>query len=132
MAECAHAEVESLEARQPLFARSGGSHAAALVDAAGCLLCVREDVGRHNAVDKVVGALLLEGALERACVLAVSGRVSFEIVQKAAVARIPVVVGISAPTSMAIDVAQRAGITLVGFARDDGCSIYCHEERLLI
>ena len=110
--------VETLRARQPLFARSGGCHAASLVDFDGEHLVTFEDVGRHNAVDKVVGACLLARRLPASKqALIVSGRTSFEIVQKAVVAGIPIVVGVSASSSLAVDVARRAGSTLVGFAR---------------
>jgi len=121
---------------QPVFARTGGLHAAAAFAAGGALLASAEDVGRHNAVDKVVGALLRGGLLagtsgEGASVLAVSGRTSFEIVQKAAAARIPVVSGVSAPSSLAIELAGAAGIALCGFARGDRVNVYAHAERVV-
>jgi FdhD protein len=121
-----------LSAHQPHFARTGGLHAAAAVERDGALLVVREDVGRHNAVDKLIGALLLAGELERAALLAVSGRTSFEIVQKAAVAGIAVVASISAPTSLAIDVAEQTGIALAGFVRGGGYTLYSHPERVAL
>jgi len=125
----------ALEGNQPGFLRSGGMHAAAVLDHAGHTLHVREDVGRHNAVDKVVGALLLAGQLEadalaRGAVLVVSGRVSFEIVQKAARARLPAVCGVSAPTSLAIDLANEVGVTLAAFVRDGTLNLYSHQERV--
>jgi FdhD protein len=123
--------VRSLRDRQPVFARSGGSHAASLVTANGEHLATFEDVGRHNAVDKVVGASLLAGRVPAARhALVVSGRTSFEIVQKAVAAGIPVVVGVSASSSLAIDAAKRAGVTLVGFARGDDFVVYTGAERI--
>lgn len=122
---------DALRETQRLFARTGGCHGAALVTFGGEHVATFEDVGRHNAVDKLVGSRLLAGALPLdGHVLAVSGRTSFEIVQKAAVAGIPVVAGISAASSLAVEVARRAGITLVGFARGGSCVVYAGEERL--
>jgi len=105
-------------------------HAAAALLADGSLVAHAEDVGRHNAVDKVVGKLLYEGRLEQISILVVSGRVSFEIVQKAAAARIPIVAAVSAPTSLAIDLAARARITLAAFVREGGANLYTHAERV--
>jgi FdhD protein len=119
-----------IEPHQAGFRQSGGLHAAALFDAAGALLCVREDVGRHNAVDKVVGRVrILDGNAEPALLL-VSGRVSFEIVHKAVVARVPIVAGVSAPTSLAVDLAARTGLTLVGFLRGERANVYTGLERV--
>jgi FdhD protein len=116
---------KALHGSQPLFAKTGGCHGAALADRDGALLATFEDVGRHNAVDKLVGARLLAGGLPaREHALVVSGRTSFEIVQKAVAAGIPHVVGISAPSSLAIDTARRAGVTLVGFVRGEGLVVY--------
>ena len=116
---------------QAVFERTGGLHAAGLFDASGTLLIAREDVGRHNAVDKVIGWALLEDRLPlRSCALLVSGRVSYEIVQKALAARIPVVAGLSAPTSLAVELAVRAQLTLVGFLRGRAFSVYAAPERL--
>jgi FdhD protein len=123
--------VETLASAQPNFARTGGLHAAAAFDAAGALLACHEDVGRHNAVDKTVGALLYSDRLRDAALLAVSGRVSFEIVQKAAAARIAIVAGVSAASSLAIDLAESAGVTLAGFVRNQSLNIYTHADRLL-
>lgn len=109
-----------LRDRQAVFSRTGGCHGAALVTAEGLPVAVFEDVGRHNAVDKVVGSRLLARALPAVGhALVVSGRTSFEIVQKAVAAGVSVVVGVSAPSSLAVEVARRAGVTLVGFARGD-------------
>jgi FdhD protein len=116
---------------QPGFRRTGGLHATALFDAAGELLCVREDVGRHNAMDKVIGwALLCERTPLTGCVLCVSGRISFELVQKAAVAQAPVLVGVGAATSLAIELAQDRGMTLCGFARGESVNVYTGQERV--
>ncbi|MBE7484031.1 MAG: formate dehydrogenase accessory sulfurtransferase FdhD [Polyangiaceae bacterium] len=120
-----------LRAEQPVFAKTGGLHAAGVADARGNWLVVREDVGRHNAVDKVVGRLLLDGALPaRGQLLVVSGRTSFEIVQKAVVAGFPAVVAVSAPTSMAVATAERAGLTLLGFSRQGAFNVYSGSERI--
>jgi FdhD protein len=120
-----------LSASQPVFAETGGLHAAAVAGASGDLLVVREDVGRHNAVDKVVGRLLLDGGVPaRELSLVVSGRVSFELVQKAAAAGIPLIAGVSAPSSLAIETAERAGITLVAFARGEAFNVYTHAEGI--
>ena len=110
----------------------GGLHAAAICAADGYILAVSEDVGRHNAVDKVVGTLLMTPHPSRPSrILIVSGRVSFEIVQKAWIAGIPIVAAISAPTSLAVDLARAAGVTLVGFLRPDGLNIYARSDRIL-
>jgi FdhD protein len=123
--------LEALRATQPVFARTGGCHGAALVTLDGAHVATFEDVGRHNAVDKLVGAMLLARALPlRAHALVVSGRTSFEIVQKAVAAGISIVVGISAASSLAIDVAKRAGVTLVGFARGGQLVVYAGADRL--
>jgi FdhD protein len=117
--------------RQPEFARTGGLHATGLFDAMGGLLLVREDVGRHNAMDKVIGHALLGGNLSlRGYLLCVSGRLSFELVQKAAVAGAPVLVGVGAPTSLAISLAHDRGLTLAGFARGGRVNVYTGSERV--
>jgi FdhD protein len=117
--------------RQPGFAHTGGLHATALFSASGTLLALREDVGRHNAMDKVIGAALLEGALPlRSLILCVTGRLSFELVQKAALAGAPILVGIGAPSSLAIDLAAEANMTLAGFARAGAVNIYTAPERI--
>ena len=126
------AVMERLAAAQPVFAATGGLHAAGLFGSDGTLRVVREDVGRHNAVDKVVGWALERDALPLAGhVLAVSGRISFEIAQKALAARIPIVAAVSAPTSLAVDLAERAGLTLAGFVRGDGFNVYGRRERVI-
>ena len=120
-----------LAAQQPTFDQTGGLHAAALFTATGELLVLREDVGRHNAVDKVLGWALLNGPFPPAeHILLVSGRASFEIMQKALAARVPVVAAVSAPSSLAVEFAQTSGQTLVGFLRGAGMNVYAGEERL--
>jgi FdhD protein len=117
---------------QPGFARTGGLHATGLFDAAGRLLCMREDVGRHNAMDKVVGWALREGRVPLTdSLLCVSGRLSFELVQKAAVAGAPVLVGVGAPTSLAVELARERGLTLCGFARRGRVNVYAGDERVV-
>ena len=116
--------------RQPTFERTGGLHATGLFSAGGELLQVREDVGRHNAMDKVVGWALLEGALPLSeQVLCVSGRLAFELVQKAARAGSAILVGVGAPTSLAVELAADRGITLAGFARGGRVNVYTHAGR---
>jgi FdhD protein len=140
----AHA-TERLREVQRNFAQTGGVHAAVALDASGALLASAEDVGRHNAVDKVVGTLVLSGAVRSSrasvsgteprperppTVLVVSGRASFEIIQKAAMARIPVVATVSAASSLAIDLAERMGVTLATFVRGGRFNLYTHPARL--
>jgi len=122
---------ERMRAAQPTFERTGGLHAAALFDASGKLLHLREDIGRHNATDKVIGRAFLDGTLAGKALL-VSGRAGFEIVQKAAVARIELVAAISAPSSLAIDLAERIGVTLIAFLRPPRASVYTHPARLVL
>ncbi|MEO8585740.1 MAG: formate dehydrogenase accessory sulfurtransferase FdhD [Acidobacteriota bacterium] len=119
----------TLRARQSVFSATGGLHAAGLFEADGSLVLAREDVGRHNATDKVVGAVL---RVRRPCppVLLVSGRLGFEIAQKAALAGVRIVAAVSAPTSLAVELAEETGLTLVGFLRDERFNVYTHPERV--
>jgi FdhD protein len=120
-----------LTEHQRLFGETGGLHAAARFTASGEIVAVREDIGRHNALDKLIGAALLEGSLPLAAeVLLVSGRLSFELVQKAAVAGISVLCAVSAPSSLAVAAAERFGQTVVGFLRDDRFNVYTHPARI--
>ncbi len=122
---------EKLRAEQELFDRTGSIHAAGRFDEAGELLSVREDVGRHNAVDKIVGEAFLAGELPLGrTILAVSGRTSFEIMQKALAAGIPLVVAVGAPSSLAVDLAKRFNMSLLGFTRSDGFNVYAGAERI--
>ena len=122
---------ETLRRAQTTFGQTGGLHAAGIFTLDGRLLVAREDVGRHNAVDKVIGSLFREGRLPLSdAILCVSGRASFEIVQKALAAGIPIVAAVSAPSSLAIDLARNSGIALVGFLREKGFNLYSEEGRV--
>jgi FdhD protein len=117
--------------RQPAFERTGGLHATGLFDTGGGLIAVREDVGRHNAMDKVVGRALMDGQLPlHESILCVSGRLSFELVQKAAVAGCPILVGVGAPSSLAVELARDREMTLCGFAREGRMNVYAGAERV--
>jgi len=122
---------DRLRTQQAVFARTGGLHGAGRFRTDGSLVAVREDVGRHNAVDKLVGASLLTGPpVDGGDLLVLSGRVSFEMVQKAAMARFPIVVAVSAPSSLAVQAAVELGVTVLGFTRDGAANIYAHADRV--
>ncbi len=123
---------ERMQEAQRVFAATGGLHAAALFDEHGEALAVREDVGRHNAIDKIVGWGLLDGRLPFAgCVLVVSGRASYEVLQKSVMAGIPIVASVSAPSSLAVDLAREFNVTLVGFLRGNRANVYTAPERIV-
>ena len=136
--DASHVEAETLSAmpaqlraEQKVFASTGGLHGAALFDAAGALLAVREDIGRHNAVDKVIGWAVEHNRIPLAgTVLLVSGRASFELTQKAVMAGIPVLAAVSAPSSLAVDLASQSGLTLVAFLRGESMNVYTRPDRI--
>jgi FdhD protein len=123
--------VETMRKRQAIFARTGGTHAAAIFDTNGQIISFGEDIGRHNAVDKAIGRCLLDELPLRSCGLALSGRVSLELVGKAARAGIELVAAVSAPSSLAILASQRCGVTLCGFVREQRATVYTHPHRIV-
>jgi len=125
------AVAQQMRDRQSLFARTGGTHAAAIFSADGKIVAMGEDLGRHNALDKAVGKCLLEDRALQGCGVMLSGRISLEMLAKAAQAGLEIVAAVSAPTSLAIDVAERRNITLCGFVRADRATVYTHPHRLL-
>lgn len=129
---CIYELTKQLRTGQDVFTHTGGLHAAGLFTSSGDLCLLREDVGRHNAVDKVIGHGLLHKSLPYSRhILVVSGRTSYEIIQKALLARIPCIAAISAPSSLAIELADQGGITLIGFLRDRAMNVYTHPERIV-
>ena len=127
-----HSLPAQMRQEQDTFRKTGGLHAAAIFSSVGALLASREDIGRHNALDKAIGANLIAGLAPcSGQVLCVSGRMSYEILQKALVARIPIIAGIGAPSSLAVSLANDFNITLIGFVRDSSYNIYSCPERLI-
>ena len=122
---------QKLRAKQSTFDKTGGLHAAGLFDRNGELLVLREDIGRHNAVDKILGHLFLKNRMPlEDCVLMVSGRASFEIIQKSLAGRVGIICAVSAPSSLAVDMAKESGQTLIGFLRERKFNVYSHKERI--
>lgn len=126
-----YAMFEQMSKKQDTFLRSGGSHAAAAFDVEGNLLSIMEDIGRHNAVDKIIGDLIGQNKLPVACSLLVSGRVSYEIIAKTFSAGIPILAAVSAPSSLAVEYAKQLGITLLGFCRGQKATCYANPERII-
>ena len=122
--------LEKMRSLQNTFERTGGSHAAALLTIEGDVLAIREDIGRHNAVDKVIGELFLQRSLHLAEVMLISGRVSYEIVAKCSRAKVSFLLAVSAPSSLAVDFCDKSGITLIGFCRDNRATVYTHPENI--
>lgn len=121
---------QEMKVQQAVFNSTSGCHAAAIFDNAASLLSIKEDIGRHNAVDKAIGELIIGGNSKNALILLVSGRVSYEIITKAFIAGIPFLAAISAPSSLAVDLAEDLGITLLGFCREQRATCYTHCERI--
>ena len=130
-AETLHRVMQTLPSMQHIFRATGGAHAAAVFSNQGEIITFGEDIGRHCALDKAVGKALLSGSSTKGCGVALSGRVSFEMVSKAARAHVELIAAVSAPSSLAVDAARRWNITLCGFARNGAANIYCHPERIL-
>ena len=122
---------EKMNAQQETFSKTGGSHAAAIFDKNHTLLSIKEDIGRHNAVDKAIGECLVNGELEHGKILLISGRVSYEIITKCFKASIPILAAVSAPSSLAVDFAKELGITLLGFCRDKKFTVYSHPDKII-
>lgn len=123
---------EILREKQLLFKHTGGIHACALFDFNGNLICLYEDIGRHNALDKVIGSLLIQQKSFENTIIVLSGRVGYEMMQKTAKAKIPILLAIGAPTSLAVDIAETTGISLLGFAKKERLNIYTHPNRVII
>jgi len=124
---------ELLQNNQSEFSKTGGIHASALIDKNGGVIAVREDVGRHNALDKLIGHVLKKKIIKQENqFIACSGRLNFELVQKALMSNIGLMAGVGAPTSLAIDLAKRFDMTLIGFVKSDSFNIYCNKSRILI
>ena len=131
-AECLYYLPELLNRSQNLFTQTGGAHAVALINAEGNIIYTREDVGRHNAMDKLVGTMLKKKLLPlNNYIVLFSGRLSYELLQKSLIAGIPIVCAIGAPSSLAIEMAEDNGITLIGFLKNDSFNIYCGAERII-
>lgn len=131
--EVIHSLPQRLREAQQFFEYTGGLHASALFNKEGMLIILREDVGRHNALDKIIGAMLFKNEVPMSdFILMLSGRTSFELVQKAAVAGIPIIAAVGAPSSLAVDLAKETGMTLLGFVREGGFNIYCGEQRIVM
>lgn len=125
-----HAAMEEMRCRQRLFSQTGATHGAAIFDAKGEIVALGEDIARHNALDKAIGRCLLEELPPVGCAVALSGRVTFELVTKSARAGIELISAVSAPSSLAIETAERSGVTLCAFVRGDRATVYCHPERI--
>lgn len=123
---------EAMEEHQDTFKQSGGSHASAAFDSHGNLLSIKEDIGRHNAVDKVIGELIINGKLEDAFCIIVSGRISYEIIAKVFSAKIPLLAAVSAPSSLSVAYAKELGITLLGFCRGEKATCYANPDRITV